>query len=111
VLAISLLLRFARKERLTFQTFLNAADAQSRHCLKNLAESTHLTVNVCTEQSVERSIRVPNIAKRFAIKLTQQLADTPPKWTTEQFAAARRVIDGLYPTPSQLWRACEKDMR
>jgi hypothetical protein len=109
-LAVALLLRVAKKERLIFQVWLDVRHSLAMQVLNNLSGEVHVYLNVATD-AVERSIRVPNTIKRHAVRIVRQLSERPPNWTDEDFENACRQVETLYPTPSKLWHACDRDTR
>lgn len=105
---IAIVVRLARKDRLTFQTWINAAEMRGRAILSNLASDGRLFVHLVTT-AVVRSLRVPNVVKRHAVRLVDELARRG-SWDPAQFDEGRRRVDTLYPTPSKLFRACERNL-
>ena len=104
---IALVLRFARREQLTFQCWINAAELRGQKVLENLATSHQLTVHLVTDE-VARSIAATNTIKHRATNLHAKLSNPKPGWSNDEYQNGLAQIDTMYPTPAALWRACER---
>lgn len=104
---IALVLRFARREQLTFQCWINAAEIRGQKVLENLAQSTQLAVHLVTDE-IARSITTNNTVKHRASHLHAKLSNPIPHWSNEDYLAGQAQVDTMYPTPAALWRACER---
>lgn len=110
VIAIALLVSVARRDRFTFQSWINVKTPHGVQTLGNLANEGRVYVHLVTDR-VERTIRAPNVVKRHAASLLKRIPVDGARWSDKQFAEACRQLDTLYPTAQKLWRACEKDGR
>lgn len=106
---VALVLRFAHKEKLTFQTWINPRDLRGCQTLGNLAGESQIDIHLVTDE-VARSFATVNTVKRHALKIQAKLAALRNDWTAGDFEAAKPQVDTLYPTPSALWRACERSL-
>jgi len=102
VLAVSLLVRLARDQMRTYQTWINVASARGKSALRCLAEKNDLRVHIVADQ-LERTIRVPNFVRRSASRLLKRATPEHACWSSSQFDDVRQQVDTLYPTPRRLW--------
>jgi hypothetical protein len=104
VLVVGLLICCAKKPLLTFQAWLNLNTAHDMQVLAALRGDGDLMLQIVTEQG-RRSIRIPNVVRRDAVRIAGDMKNLKALWTPEQFEAACRSLDRDYPTASSLYRA------
>jgi hypothetical protein len=103
VLAVAFLLRLARDELLTYQTWINAGNANGICLLQNMASRDHFRIHIVTDQ-IERCLRTHNIVRRQAVAHTRRVGPRRDGWSQKAFDEIRQRIDTLYPTPAKLWQ-------
>jgi hypothetical protein len=109
VLAVALLLRLARDELLTYQTWIDAGNPHGVRVLQNLANRDHIQVHIVTDQ-IERTLRAHNTVRRAALNLVRLIGPRRHAWGKDLFEQARQRIDTLYPTADRLWRAGREEV-
>jgi len=110
IVVVALLVNMARRERLTFQTWVNLGTARGIQVLSSLSKDARIYVHVVTDH-VDRTIRAPNLVKRHAATLIKQVSARRRNWDEDDFAQACQQLSAFYPTTLRLWRACVRDRR
>jgi len=98
------LVRFARRDLMTFQTWIDAGHAQGVRVLKNLSTQDTIFAHLVTDD-VARSFRVANTMMRNARSVLQRLERQKQAWDDAVFERSREQLDRLYPTAADMWRA------
>lgn len=101
---VALLFQIARKQVLTFQTWLNAQCLRDTQILAALRGDGDIMLYIISEQG-RRAIHVPNVVRRDAIRIAGELRNGKAGWSPEQFDAACRAVDQQYPTAAAMYRA------
>ena len=110
VIVVALLVNVARRERLTFQTWINAGSLPGTRILTNLSNERRIHVHIVTDR-IERSIRTPNVMKRQAKELLRRISSETDRWNEEEVEQAQKQIHTLYPSSWKMWQALCRDQR
>jgi hypothetical protein len=101
---VGLIIRCARKPLLTFQTWLNPATTHDNQVLNSLRGDGDVLLHIITNQG-RRAIKIPNVVRRDAARIANDIRNAETTWTAEQFDAACTEMDRQYPTAVSLYRA------
>lgn len=103
-MAAVLLVRLARSDLTTFESWMNAADPNIVRVLQCLASQSQIDIHVVADSEV-RSLRAANKLQFDASQIINAIRSRDA-WSDADFQAACSRIAQLYPTPHALWRAC-----
>ena len=106
VCAAVLLVRLARSDATTFESWVNAGDPNGVRTLQCLASQARVEVHIVPDTDV-RSLRVPNSLRVDASYLVNTIRSRDA-WAPEAFQRACARVSQLYPTPHSLWWACQE---
>jgi hypothetical protein len=104
-LAVVLLVRLARLDATTFESWIDASMPEGVRILQCLASQSFVDVHFVTD-SVARSLRATNEV-RIAASARINVLRSRNTWTPEEFEKALLRVSKLYPTAKALWWACE----
>lgn len=104
ILAIALLARLARRELMTFQSWINGGNPTGVRTIQALARQRVLDIHLVTEEGVARTLRCGNTVRGIARRIVGELERRAKAWSDDKFEEVCGQIDRLYPTPSGLWR-------
>lgn len=101
VLAVVLLLRLARTDLTTFETWINAGDPNGVRALQCLAGQSNIDVHIVADKQT-RSLRAANHLRIDASMIINTIRGRNA-WSPEEFQRACARVSRLYPTPHALW--------
>lgn len=104
ILAIALLVRLARRELMTFQTWINAGNPAGVRIVQALGRQRVLDIRLTTDEGIARTFRCGNTVRSTARRVVRQIENRAKAWSNEKFDEVCNHIDRLYPTQSALWR-------
>lgn len=104
VMVAALVVRIARVDTPTFEHWIDPGHALGVRTLQNLASQKTIDLHVVVD-AVARSFRLPNPARVQAGHLVE-VVRRRTAWAPENFQAALKRINTLFPTPNDLWHAC-----
>lgn len=107
VLLVGMVLRLARSDLTTYDTWINIGDANGVRMMQSLTGQTQIDVHVVTDV-VARSVRIANPVRFEAASIINTIRKREA-WSDDEFQTALGRITQLYPTTPMLWQACRSD--
>lgn len=101
VILVALLLRLARSDATTFETWINIGEPLGVRTLQHLERQATIDVHVVTDR-IARSLRAAGTFRASASDLVRTIR-AREAWTQAQFANAQKQLTKRYPTASALW--------
>lgn len=104
IIAVAALARFAKRELMTYQSWINVGDASGARLIKNLSDQSHVNIHLLTTK-IARTFKIPNAIQAEARTLANKVAAELLAWDQADFDKVRAQLDHLYPTASAMWQA------
>ncbi len=106
VLVFVVLVRLARSDVTTFESWANVADPTVLRLFQKLAAQSRLDVHIVTD----RIARTFSLDNPLGIAASQLVAEVRRRraWTLQEFERAQQRLCTLYPSPQALWWACQE---